>query len=121
MCQTHFQFELKPVLLLKDPSKTFLTATNDNGTPMYMAPEQFNGSHLDEKVDVYALGCILNECFTRRQPWQHSPNFFQVLDPSSQTLQANWNTMTSVLEKLSYTTGVPPTSPRPWCGILYLS
>lgn len=45
---------------------------------MYMAPEQFNGMHLDEKVDVYALGCIFNECFTRRQPWQHSPNFFQV-------------------------------------------
>ena len=45
---------------------------------MYMAPEQFNGSHLDEKVDVYALGCILNECLTGRQPWTSSPNFFQV-------------------------------------------
>jgi len=43
-----------------------------------MAPEQFNGSHLDEKVDVYALGCILNECLTGRQPWSSSPNFFQV-------------------------------------------
>lgn len=63
---------------VQDPAKTYLTATNDNGTPMYMAPEQFNGSHLDEKVDVYALGCILNECLTRRQPWRNMPNFFQV-------------------------------------------
>ena len=45
---------------------------------MYMAPEQFSGAHLDEKMDVYALGCILNECYTRRQPWQNTPNFFQV-------------------------------------------
>lgn len=43
-----------------------------------MAPEQFNGSYLDEKVDVYALGCILNECLTRRRPWETAPNFFQV-------------------------------------------
>lgn len=35
---------------VKDPTKSYLSATNNNGTPMYMAPEQFNGSHLDEKV-----------------------------------------------------------------------
>ena len=34
---------------VKDPSKTYLTTTNDNGTPMYMAPEQFNGTRVDEK------------------------------------------------------------------------
>ena len=45
---------------------------------MYMAPEQFNGAQLDEKIDVYAMGCIMNEIFTRRQPWQQSSNFFQV-------------------------------------------
>lgn len=47
--------------------------------PMYMAPEQFNGSRVDEKVDVYALGIILNECFTRRQPWRDSSHFFQII------------------------------------------
>ena len=53
----------------------------------YMAPEQFNGSHLDEKVDVYALGCILNECLTRRGPWRDAPNFFQVTSSSLWTAQ----------------------------------
>ncbi len=70
-------YQLTLAILAQDPAKTYLTATNDNGTPMYMAPEQFNGSHLDEKVDVYALACILNECLTRRQPWREAPNFFQ--------------------------------------------
>ncbi|EFN52665.1 hypothetical protein CHLNCDRAFT_138610 [Chlorella variabilis] len=65
---------------VKDPTKSYLSqVTNDNGTPMYMAPEQFNGSRVDEKVDVYALGVILNECYTRRQPWRDSQHFFQII------------------------------------------
>lgn len=31
------------------------------------------------KVDVYALGVILNECYTRRQPWRDSAHFFQII------------------------------------------
>jgi hypothetical protein len=31
------------------------------------------------QVDVYSLGCILNECWTRQQPWRDSSHFFQVL------------------------------------------
>ena len=40
---------------VKDPTKSYLSATNNNGTPMYMAPEQFNGTHLDEKVAFVAM------------------------------------------------------------------
>lgn len=66
---------------VKDPTKSYLTqVTNDNGTPLYMAPEMFNGTRLDEKADVYALGVILNECYTRRQPWRDSSShFFQII------------------------------------------
>lgn len=40
------------------------------------------------QVDVYSLGCILNECWTRQQPWRDSSHFFQVLQVS--TLGRKW-------------------------------
>lgn len=33
---------------------------------------------MDEKVDVFSFACIVNECLTRRPPWEDL-NFFQVL------------------------------------------
>lgn len=66
------------VFFMQDPAKTFLSTTNVNGTPQYMAPEQFAGARCDEKVDVYALATILNECATRRPPWREFTNAFQV-------------------------------------------
>ena len=55
---------------VKELDKTYLSDTIAfNGTIMYMAPEQLNGGKLDEKVDVYALGVIINEMYTRRYPW----------------------------------------------------
>mmetsp|Transcript_2037 Transcript_2037/g.6019 ORF Transcript_2037/g.6019 Transcript_2037/m.6019 type:complete len:261 (-) Transcript_2037:143-925(-) len=44
-----------------------------------MAPEMFNGSQMDEKVDIYALGLILCECLTGETPWGDYDNFAQIV------------------------------------------
>lgn len=60
--------KLLPTLKISDNQK--LTKTGHAfGTPTYMSPEQWRGESIDERSDIYSLGCIMCETITNKVPF----------------------------------------------------
>ena len=56
--------------LLKDMSENDITGENTRlGTPTYMSPEQFQGTKIDIRTDIYQLGVVFYKLLTGQTPF----------------------------------------------------
>lgn len=53
-----------------DQQSTLTQAGTGLGTPKYMSPEHIRGIEIDERSDIYSLGCLIFEVLTGRVPFQ---------------------------------------------------
>ncbi len=63
-------FGIAKILPQENAVEQKLTQTGDIfGSPLYMSPEQCMGGKLDERSDIYSLGCLMHEALTGSPPF----------------------------------------------------
>jgi serine/threonine protein kinase len=72
---------------LAAPADLATAAGSILGTPGYMSPEQFSGSRVDSRTDVFALGVMLYELLTGERPFGGT-SLFAVLLATQRTIVA---------------------------------
>jgi serine/threonine protein kinase len=62
-----------------------LTRTGDVfGSPLYMSPEQSNGQKVDERSDIYELGCVMYEALAGHPPFA-GDNIYELIQKHAQS------------------------------------
>ena len=51
-------------------TRVYGISTMQSGTPGFQSPEQLRGEELSTSCDIYALGAVLTELFSRQPVWQ---------------------------------------------------
>ncbi len=52
-----------------EAGKTMTSTTDVVGSPYYMSPEQCMGEQVDQRSDIYAIGCVMHEALTGQPPF----------------------------------------------------
>ncbi len=63
-------FGIAKLMQSEDGQIQELTKTGELfGSPIYMSPEQCKGATIDQRSDIYSLGCVIFECLTGSPPF----------------------------------------------------
>lgn len=92
-------------IAMMDGSDAISTLTKTGviiGTPSYMSPEQVKGRDVDERSDIYALGCIMFEALTGRKPYTAESS----LELLSQKINSDAPKINSVDRELRFPSGL---------------
>ena len=60
------------------------------GSPPYMSPEQCMGESGDERSDIYALGCVMYEMLTGKDPFWYATTIFELIQRHVNTIPASF-------------------------------